>query len=290
MNADVAARIGPGDRLSLTVFLSLAVHALIVLGIGFSWHLSQANRTPPMIEITLADHPQETAPKDYDYLAQANQDGGGTAEEKQIPDKPQQAITPGVTEGRQAVQSAPAPTPPQPKRQSTPEVSGAAPAKSQRSTPKPEPTPEPSAAELINATRSVAARSEFSVPSESIDARYPTKRRISASTKAHAAAAYMREWIRKVEQIGNLNYPREAARAGLTGRLILEVTLRPDGSIYGVKLLRRSEHAILDEAARRIVRLAGPFSPVPEAVLQGDDLLVVTRTWDFQRGSRLRAN
>ena len=35
----------------------------------------------------------------------------------------------------------------------------------------------------------------------------------------------MRAWVAKVERIGNLNYPDEARRQGLSGRLIMTVTV-----------------------------------------------------------------
>ena len=114
-----------------------------------------------------------------------------------------------------------------------------------------------------------------------MSARYPSKRRIDARTKAHDAAEYMRQWVEKVERIGNLNYPEEARRRGLSGSLILEATLRPDGSLVSVRILDSSRHPVLDQAAMRIVHIAAPFAPVPPSVLAGNDLLVITRTWEF---------
>ena len=291
MTAATAPSITSGDRLSLTMFVSLAIHAVVVLGVGFTWALDQSRRPPPMIEITLAERPQEKAPEDHDFLAQANQDGGGESEEAAPPRKPQKALTPGVAEGQAAVNAAPTPTPPpQPRRD--PSVRGAD--RTQLAAPVPESeteeVPRPSRAELLNDIRQVAAKSEFSEITESISARYPTKRRIDARTKSHAAAAYMRQWVDKVQRVGNLNYPNEARVQNLSGRLILEVTLTPDGRVYGMQVLRPSSHRALDDAARRIVGLAAPFARIPEPVLQGDDLLVITRTWEFTDGSAFRSN
>ena len=41
------------------------------------------------------------------------------------------------------------------------------------------------------------------------------------------------------------------------------------------------DRGVPNEAALRIVRLAAPFAPVPPEVLQGHELLVITRTWEF---------
>ena len=281
-----AARIGDGDRLSLTGFLSVAVHALVVLGVGFTWQTPEAGRPPPMIEVTLADRPQEQTPDDFDYLAQANQDGGGELEERARPEQPQQALMPGLPEGRQALDSAPAPSDAARPDQLR-EIAGANVA-SAADVPTPEPPREQAAATLINAPTSLAAASALSQAYESVSARYPSKRRISARTRSHAAAAYMREWVDEVERIGNLNYPAEARRRAYTGRLILEVTLRPSGEVHDIKVLRPSPHPILDQAAIRTVKLASPFARVPQEVLEGNDLLVITRTWQFEDGRRVQ--
>lgn len=282
-------QVTSGDRLSLTLFLSITIHALIILGVGFTWGMQKAS-TPPLIEITLAENPQEQTPEDYDYLAQANQDGGGQSEEKGRPKKAQKAVTPGVPEGKSAMQAAPQPKP-KPKKADQAVVTSQ---ESETTAPKPEETAKdevqtPSRSELINARTQVARSSEFSTESKDVYARYPSKRRIDARTKQHAAAAYMREWVSKVEEIGNLNYPSEARTRGLTGTLILEVTLRPDGSLIRTRVLDASRHPVLDQAAQRIVELSSPFSRVPKEVLGGNDLLVITRTWQF-RNQGLSAN
>jgi len=283
-------QVTSGDRLSLTMFVSIAIHALVILGVGFTWHMSR-QVTPPLIEITLAENPQKETPDDYDYLAQANQDGGGQSKEKHRPKKAQKAVTPGVPEGKNAVQAAPQPTPP-PKSADESVVTAD---KSRKRTPKPEKTskdhqPTPSRTELINARNQVARQSEFSTKSESVYARYPSKRRIDARTKQHAAAAYMRQWVNKVEQVGNLNYPSEARIRNLSGKLILEVTLNPNGSVRKTRVLVPSHHPVLDQAAQRIVQISSPFAPIPKEVLEGNDLLVITRTWEFQAQGGLSAN
>ena len=111
----------------------------------------------------------------------------------------------------------------------------------------------------------------------------PKKRRISASTKEYAAAAYMRAWEMKVERIGNMNYPQEAKDKGINGSLMLSVDIQPDGSVPpdGIVISRSSGHQILDDAAVRIVRLAAPYAAIPEDVLNGSDMLTIIRTWKF---------
>ena len=118
----------------------------------------------------------------------------------------------------------------------------------------------------------------------------PRRKWISARTREHEFAAYMDAWRRKVERVGNLNYPGEAARRGLSGSLLLEVALNPDGTIEAVALRRSSGEHILDDAAVRIVRLAAPFAEFPEGIAEEVDVLHIERTWLFHSGNRFTSH
>jgi protein TonB len=275
------ATITPADRLSLAVFFAVVLHALAIFGVGFSDAAPRPAREAPLIEITLADNPIELEVDDYDYLAQANQDGGGDSEEKQRPRKSEQALMAGEPDGQQQLQAAPAPAPSEQTRQQQLITTDGADERTAQSAADAPAQTEPLTVELVNAAPQAAPWAAIQDSRRSVLAKFPSKQRIDARTKSHAAAAYMHEWQEKVERIGNLNLPEETRRRQLSGSLILELTLRPDGSVHEIRVLRPSEHRVLDLAAMRTVRLAAPFAPVPEAVLQGNDLLVITRTWEF---------
>ncbi len=93
---------------------------------------------------------------------------------------------------------------------------------------------------------------------------------------------YLESWRRKVERIGNLNYPRQARERGLTGSLRLLAVIAADGTLSEVRVLQGSGHPELDEAATRIVRLAAPYSPFPPRLRETTDLLEIERTWQFR--------
>ena len=112
----------------------------------------------------------------------------------------------------------------------------------------------------------------------------PRRKWISASTREHEFAVYMDAWRRKVEQVGNLNYPEEAERRGLTGNLLLDVAINPDGTVEDITLRRSSGERILDDAAIRIVEIAAPFSEFPEGIAEDVDILHIERTWIFHSG------
>lgn len=113
------------------------------------------------------------------------------------------------------------------------------------------------------------------------------RKAISASTREYKYANYLEAWRRKVERVGNLNYPEEAKRHKMYGTLILHVAVRADGSIEGIRVLRTSGFDVLDEAAIKIVQLSAPFAPFPPDIRSETDVLDITRTWQFLRSNRL---
>lgn len=114
------------------------------------------------------------------------------------------------------------------------------------------------------------------------------KKFISANTKEHKYAFYMKSWSNTVERIGNLNYPDAARRNKLSGSLRLDVALNQDGSVMEVKVSKSSGHQVLDQAAVRIVKLAAPYAPFPEDIRAETDILHIIRTWRFSVGNQFK--
>ena len=96
-------------------------------------------------------------------------------------------------------------------------------------------------------------------------------------------AYYLGSWRRKVERVGNINYPSEARARGLSGTLRLLVVIDPDGELKDVQVLASSGHPLLDDGAVRIVHLAAPFSPFTPNMRAAIDVLEIERTWRFQK-------
>jgi protein TonB len=150
----------------------------------------------------------------------------------------------------------------------------------------PQPTQTLDAATLVSRSLAMASLSaEIDQKLESY-AKRPRHHWISASTREHAYASYMEAWRMKVERIGNLNYPDEARRKRLSGHLLLDVALNPDGSIHDIVLRRSSGHKVLDDAAVRIVKLASPYARFPQNIAQEVDVLHIQRTWRFSSTNR----
>lgn len=74
------------ERFGFTVFLSACAHAIIILGVGFTY-LEEIS-SEPALEITMAQYRSEIAPDEADFLAQENQQGSGVLDEKAAPSTP----------------------------------------------------------------------------------------------------------------------------------------------------------------------------------------------------------
>ena len=284
MSNSVAIRpeLTPDDRLSLTFCLALLFHALIILGIVFAPEDKIKPRYESM-EIVLVQQSSEPA-KEADVLAQANLRGGGDVSEKFTPASPLPFLPPeDQTEVAAPVETEitePGPAPAQEVVEHLAVKVEKTSAALEESPVKPEPN-HPSASELLSNSLRMAALISEVKRKLATKAKRPKRTFISASTREYKYAAYMEAWRAKVERVGNLNYPEEARKRKISGQLVLDVALNPDGKINQITVRRSSGHKVLDDAAIRIVELAAPYAPFPEAIRAETDVLHITRTWQF---------
>ena len=102
------------------------------------------------------------------------------------------------------------------------------------------------------------------------------------NAKQNRFASYIEAWRDKVENIGNLNYPEAAVRKNVSGDLLLDVAINPDGTIQNIKILRSSGKAMLDKAAKDIVTMAAPYPPLSKEILKDTDILHISLVWNFR--------
>ena len=79
-NTSSSTNTSTRDKLVFTAFVALIVHLVVILGVSFSAY--SRNKTPPTIQVTLAQHADNISPDRADYLAQHNQEASGTLEKK----------------------------------------------------------------------------------------------------------------------------------------------------------------------------------------------------------------
>ncbi|CAM0997891.1 TonB family protein [Rhodanobacter sp. Root179] len=278
----------PPDPIGATFLFSLLLHGVLLLGITF--HFVKPSPSLPTLDVTLVNVANRQAPDKADFLAQANNTGGGQSDRAARPSAPFSGAIPKPDPGI-AAQPVDATTP-QP-REATPTrmvtTSSASDFQVTSDTARDQVDPQqltPTAEELKR--REAIAQLAAELRKKKVDyAKRPKVKYLTASTREYAYAAYMRGWSDRVERVGNLNYPEEARRQGLHGDVLLTVVLNLDGSIKTIEVIQSSGQKVLDAAAERIVRLAAPFPPAPKSA-ERIDQLNITRTWRFQPNNVLQ--
>lgn len=84
---------------------------------------------------------------------------------------------------------------------------------------------------------------------------------ITFSTKEFRYISYMRRLKEKIE--GSWAYPRQAIERKIYGDLEIKFTIRKDGRLGSLQLMRTSGHSMLDEAALKALRDGAPYWPLP---------------------------
>lgn len=278
--------IGESSRLGATLVLSALVHAMLVLGIGFA--AEDAAPMVPTLDVILSQTRTELTPAQADFLAQANNQGGGEHDRSTRPTAPQAGPLPQPEDGlapRPLRAQTPAPSPP-------PDARVISSIRAEEAVPTAQPTPDVAPAPLPPGQEKIARDIEMARLAAEIQlrsqqyAKRPKRKFVSASTKEYAWAQYLRGWVDRVERVGNLNYPDEARRRRIGGLVVISVGVRRDGSVESTRIIQSSNIPMLDNAAVRIVQLSAPFEPLPKT-REDPDVLHVTRTWQFLPGGEL---
>ena len=287
MSAGLHWREQLGDQFSLALLLALVLHGLVLLGLSFMLEINPLQQAARSLDVVLVNWRSETAPDEAEFLAQASQQGGGDYEQAEKPSQAFSPEVPSIDQGDMPMASSESlPAPSERARETVVAKNPEAPALPQV-TEVEQPLPDlPSAAELLQQSMQLAQMQPQTDRETQWKSKLPRRRFISANTREYEFATYMASWVAKVERVGNLNYPLELKQRNIAGDLLLTVGIYPDGSVESINIQRSSGIPELDQAAIRIVRLAAPFSPLPENISEQLDVLHITRTWRFSSGNR----
>jgi protein TonB len=275
------------DRvLTYAVGASIVIHG-IVLAIHFK--VPEALRdqfSEQRLDVVLVNAKTRERPRKADVLAQANLDRGGNVDENRRARSPLPVTEPrepgrDLTQAQRRVRELEA--------QQQQLLAQAREAQARASvapvTPAEQTAPQPSGRDLADlALAAIRLQAQIDRQIEEYQKR-PRKKFIGANAAEYRFAQYEEDWRAKVERFGTVNYPAEA-RGKLYGNLRLTVTIRPDGNVESIELDRSSGLKVLDNAAFRIVRMAAPYGAFPASIRRDTDLIVITRTWFFDRGDK----
>lgn len=271
---------------------SVAAHALL-LAIRFAapevFRMQPAN---PGLEVILVNARHANAPAKADALAQANLEGGGTADSGRarspLPDLRRidngdsiKALQRRIAELEQLQQNVLT-------RVKTSDFN-AAPVRD-----KDKPDPTRTGQDEIDTTRQIARMTAEITQTIEDQNRRPKRTHISPSTRQVGYALYYKAMQKRVEEIGTLNFPQQNGRK-LYGELVVSIPVYQDGSLYqkegGPRVERSSGNPALDKAALEIVRRAAPFGSFPQNMrsVGKDDLWIVITRFTFTREEKMKA-
>lgn len=273
------------DRLTTTLFLAALFHGIVILGITFAGPLA-GPQPPPTLEVVLLPGGDASAPDNptAQYLAQRNQLGTGTTDERVRPANPASSPLPAQQEGvadgngneyREAVAG----------QLSNEFVSS----RSERSevdfrSGENQPAQDAQAPLALAVTAPSPIASNATDTTLRLRGRQDGKYEVLPNTRESILAPYLDSWRRKVEKLGTMNFPQVARAQPASANPVLEVAIRADGSLGAIVVRRSSGRKELDQAALSILRLASPFDPFPADLRKKYDELRFAYEWQFLGG------
>jgi protein TonB len=275
----------PDRGLWLGLGVSLCLHSVLLV-LNFKYPDASRAFQDKALDIILVNSKSARKPTNAQALAQANLDGGGNSDQNvrvrtPLPASARQQSGDQLEQAEKRVQTLES----QQQRLLTQNRDKGLFQKSGKDG-QPEPNQTLSGRDLASNALAMA-RIEGEVARDTMEYnKRPRVKQLGASAEEYRFAQYIEDWRIKVERVGTLNYP-EAAKGKLYGSLRLSVRIRGDGSIETVEIGRSSGHKILDDAARRIVTMAGPYAAFPPEIRKDFEILEITRIWNFTNTNRL---
>ncbi len=271
------------DRLPAMLFLAALFHGILIIGITFNPELANQFANAISLEVTIvADADQHIdRPDDAAYLAQASQQGGGNTTEQVRPAAPLQSAMPVDNEGQddgtaildaqEHVRSADDLLATQDSADRQIEID-----------PRSEPRPETSTAIAMQA----GSETTLPLPQEDqatmlIRDDEPRQLIISADTRESVIAAYLDNWKRRIEAVGDSYLPQLGKLNDISGSPTLMVAIDVSGDLTEAVIRKSSGSTILDLAALDILHRASPFDPLPPDVTAEYDVVRFEYKWLF---------
>jgi len=279
----------------ISLAASLLLHLLVIGLVTFTMPDKNAAPHDKPLEVVLVNAKSKAKPAKAQALAQHNLDGGGNTDANRRMKSPLPALrddprTSDAMEAQKRVEQLEREVQRQLLTQQKLKFSTAMapPQATARTEPLPPVPPSPSItqADVQHSLNLQRMEAEIAKQWEAYQTR-PRRQSLGASTSEYRFARYVEDWRIKVERIGETNYPQAASQLKIYGSLLMTVSIRANGTIENIEMRRSSGSKILDEAARRIVRLGEPYAAFPPDIAKDTDIIDISRTWRFTSSDRL---
>ena len=271
------------DRLPAMLFLAALFHGILIIGVTFNPQIADQFADAISLEVTIvADADQQIdRPDEASYLAQASQEGGGNTTEQVRPAAPLQSAMPVDNDG---VEDGSALDDAKLHQESADEVLATQNNNDRQVEIDPREDPQPETATAI----AMEAGSEVTLPlPQEEDATMlirddePRQLIISADTRESVVAAYLDNWKRRIEAVGDAYLPQLSELDNISGSPTLMVAIDINGNLLEAQIRKTSGSTILDLAALDILQRASPFNPFPAEVAEEYDTVRFEYKWLF---------
>lgn len=280
--------------LFLATGISLLAHAAILAMNFVAPKNFKVEPTDPGLEVILVNAKHAKPPLKAEALAQANLDGGGSADtgraKSPLPDMRKNETGDSVKATRRRIAELE-----EKQKNLLTQAVKAVPFAAAPVTEKSKPDPMPTGADLMDSSKAIARMAAEITQTIDDQNKRPKKTYITPSTREVGYAMYYKQMQRRVEEVGTLNFPQKNGRK-LYGELVVYIPIFQDGTIYdkdgGARIEKSSGNDALDAAALAIVRRAAPFGKFPPNMLSNekDDLWVIITRFKFTREEKMEAN
>ncbi len=271
------------DRLPAMLFLAALIHGILIIGITFNSVIGEPFADAISLEVTIVADPDQAIdrPEDAEYLAQASQQGGGNTSDQVRPAAPLQSASPVDNVGKERGESLVDSTT---HDMSADQVLMTRQDRDLKVADVPREQPQPDSLTAIALEK--GAESTLPLPQEDsatmlITDDDPRQLIVSADTSESNVAAYLDNWKRRIEAVGDAYFPELGELNGIVGSPTLEVSIDASGNLAEVVIRKSSGSAVLDQAALDILRRASPFDPFPQEIAMEYDKLRFAYKWLF---------
>ena len=272
------------SRLQSALFVSACVHIFLILAIGFAIpRVFSSSITDNTLDVVIINKNNNLKSEDAKIAAQADNSGGGTTDSDASTPLPWKDVDPNPVEklainisSTQAIEevseelfvSFGGNEIKQPDEQTPNEK------KQQKKEDKIKSIEQLRLEKKRLIAKFAKERSEFQ--------KRPKREYLSPDTVRSESAAYLVELVEKINRVGSLNFPSEIRNKKLSGRLVADLALNRNGTINNVKILKSSGNALLDKTAISFIRIASPYKPFSDNMLESDtNIIHITRTYIF---------
>lgn len=271
------------DRLPAMLFLAALIHGILIIGITFNPDLLDDFASAISLEVTIVADPDQRIdrPDEAAYLAQASQAGGGNTLDQVRPTAPLESASPidnvGQDDGESLLESTR-------HEQSADQLVATVSDRDRQVADDLREEPQPdtrTAVALESGSDQTLPLPQDEAANLQIHDDDPRQLIISADTRESNIAAYLDNWKRRIEAVGDEYFAELGDLDGLSGSPTLEVNIEASGRLAEVIIRKSSGSRVVDQAALDILRRASPFEPFPDDVAADYDRFLFTYKWLF---------